>query len=886
MPKLFLLIAALVSCPVIFGQGFTLSGTVRDTSQQQNLHNATIMLLRQTDTTLAAFTRTNAKGSFSLHQVPAGKYLIEILYPGYAAYEDALEMKQTRQLGVIPMVLKATLLENVIVRGSPIRIKGDTTEYVADSFKTAAGARVEDLLRRLPGLQVNNKGEITTLGQKVEQILVDGEEFFAEDPQAVTKNLRADAIDKVQVYDEKSKQADLTGIDDGKRTKTVNLKLKENKKRGVFGNALAAGGLPDFWSGMGRLNYFNKKRKLGIYGGANNTGDGIGRGGDVYVSSGRGGGGGIPVTSGGGVQYNDAWDSGRSNIMSNYNMNNTTTNGGNSTIKQTILPDTQYFNTSSTRFRRTNAGKSASLSSSMNFRDTSTLQINANANLNDNTNYTRSQSEATNTDNVPVNTSDNTNASSGQSKNIGTNIDWRKRIRGRRTISVSTRYSFSESTDNGQLFVANAFYRNGVVFRNDTTDQLKKNFRRSNTVFAGANYTEPIGKSGSLQINYNYNFSNSRSYVHSFNKLNGKYELFDSAFSNEFTLINQVHNGGITYAYTAKKFNTNAGISINHNMQHQERLLKNDFLDYSFTNFGPQASLNYFFSKTKSMNVFYNGQSQAPGINQLQPVRDNTDPLNIYKGNPDLKRSFNHSVSMRYTSQNIKKRRSLNASLNGGITQNAISSFDRVDSVGVRTYFPVNVNGNYNINANAGYSINVKKLDGDINLGMYLRNSRTRNYINGLLNSTINTVTGINVSTVKYVYQKYAFDISSSVDYNRSTSSVRKDVVTQYLTGNVNLGLSVDAIKRLQVNTDANFQWRQRTSVFDKQNNVLIWRASMHFDVLKKSHDLKLFITINDILNQNVGFSRYISANYITENRAQVIGRFWLAGVKWDFSKN
>ena len=217
-------------------QNGSVKGLVTDTLNKQNLTNAVVAVLRAKDSVLVKFTRTNKEGSFNLPNISAGKYIVMVTYPSYADYIDLISVTEgsVTDLGKVPVITKATLLQEVIVKQTigSIRMKGDTTEYKADSFKVSANADVQELLRKMPGIQVNSKGEITAQGERVQKVLVDGEEFFSDDPAVVTKNLRADAVDKVQSFDKKSDQAVFTGIDDGQKIKTLNLTLKEDKKKG------------------------------------------------------------------------------------------------------------------------------------------------------------------------------------------------------------------------------------------------------------------------------------------------------------------------------------------------------------------------------------------------------------------------------------------------------------------------------------------------------------------------------------------------------------------------------------------------------------------------------------------------------------------------------
>ncbi|HEX8278272.1 MAG TPA: carboxypeptidase regulatory-like domain-containing protein, partial [Segetibacter sp.] len=263
-------IACLVFTSTLLAQTANIKGTVTDTLNKQNLPNTIVSLLKFKDSVLVNFTRADKSGNFEMRNLPAGKYLLMITYPSYAdyMYPVALAEGNSEDVGVIKMTLKSKLLQEVFVRQkiAAVRLKGDTIEYNADSFRVREGASVEEMLRKMPGLQVDKDGNVTAQGTKVEKVLVDGEEFFGDDPTMATKNLQADAIDKVQVFDKKSDQATFTGIDDGSKTKTINLTLKDDKKKGYFGKLELGSDLKNRWNNNVMLNSFRAKRKVSVYG--------------------------------------------------------------------------------------------------------------------------------------------------------------------------------------------------------------------------------------------------------------------------------------------------------------------------------------------------------------------------------------------------------------------------------------------------------------------------------------------------------------------------------------------------------------------------------------------------------------------------------------------
>jgi hypothetical protein len=328
----FLILFLLLLSNLLSAQFITISGTIIDTQRSIPIGNASVSAIRAKDSVLIKFTRTNADGSFSMQVPDSMFYNLLVAHPSYASYQDEVDAKSKNVIiGNIGMVNRSQMLQAIVVRqkGS-IRIKGDTTIYLADSFKVDENATVEDLLKVLPGMQVDKNGNIITQGEQVQKVLVDGEEFFGDDPTVATQNLQAKTIDKVEVFDNKSEQAKFTGFDDGQREKTINLKMKANMNKGIFGKVQAGTNANQIWDNSAMISSFKNKRKLSVYGinssrgtsGLNwnererfggNTGNVMESDGMMYMMTGDDEGGmdfngeGLPKVNNMGVHYSNKW---------------------------------------------------------------------------------------------------------------------------------------------------------------------------------------------------------------------------------------------------------------------------------------------------------------------------------------------------------------------------------------------------------------------------------------------------------------------------------------------------------------------------------------------------------------------------------------------------
>ncbi|MDB5142243.1 MAG: outer rane beta-barrel protein, partial [Mucilaginibacter sp.] len=360
----------LFSSSVFAQNNYSVKGSISDSVEHIKLHNTSVAILNAKDSTLVTFIRTAEDGSFAVNGLSKGKFILLLAYPDYADYVDHFSLDsaaQAHNFGNIHLELKSRLLHEVIIKGTAvaIKVKGDTTEFNAAAYKVQPNAKVEDLLKQLPGIQVDKDGKITAQGETVNKVLVDGEEFFGDDPTLVTKNIRADMVDKVQLYDKKSDQAAFTGIDDGQKTKTLNIKLKDSKKNGMFGKAEAGGGTDGIYQGQVLFNTFKAKQKFSVYGTIGNNGK-VGLGwednqkygsggnmqfgdsGEIYMFGGGGddldsfggqyNGQGLPLARTGGVHYDTKWNDDKESLNTNYKIGSLAVDGTNDNLTQNNLP--------------------------------------------------------------------------------------------------------------------------------------------------------------------------------------------------------------------------------------------------------------------------------------------------------------------------------------------------------------------------------------------------------------------------------------------------------------------------------------------------------------------------------------------------------------------
>lgn len=923
MRKLIVFILLLnCTCQYAFSQA-VITGSVKDSSENKSLTNSVIAVLRRSDSVMVAFTRSDNAGNFTLKKIPAGKAIIMITHPAYADYIDEVEITATTpvDLGKIFMTQKSQLLQEVIVsRVSGIRIKGDTTEYKADSFHLKAGATVEDLLKKLPGIQVDKNGKITAQGQAVQKVLVDGEEFFSDDPTIVTQNMLSDAIDKVQVYDKKSDQAAFTGVDDGQKIKTIDLKLKDNRKKGYFGKIELGTDAQKYWNNSAMLNAFKGKRKFSTFGIMSNTGktglswqesssyggnsgmdmgydDG---GGIAYISFGGGGddfssgnfyGEGLPKVWNAGALYSNKWDKDKTSLNTGYQYKKFNTEARGLTQSKYILPDTLYYindngNSYSSRFRNTvNGTYEYQIDSS------SSLKVTAQGYTGKSTNINNSYSESLDASGNFVNTSNRRTSSQADNKNITATLLYRKKFKkAGRTISLNINENYNDTQSDGFL---NADYKyfngSGAVKKAETTDQQKLNNSIRSGVSSRIVYTEPLSKRAILEFNYSLNNSHGRSGITTLEKTpftGAKYENIIDSLTNDYSLNVLTNSAGINYRYAKpKKINFSFGGNISRADFLRKDIKADSSVAYKFINFFPRASMNMTLPGGGNLYFNYSGSTRAPSIDQIQPIKDNSDLLNQRIGNPDLKQSFRNDFNLSYNSYKLLSQRSIYTNVSYTTVSNDFSTINFVDQLGRRVSQPVNVQGNNNVRFYAYYYKKLKKPAMSVGFNINASRDHNTNFINTLknINNSINAGVGPNIRFEKE--KKYEFNYRPQISWTRSTSSIRPDEPTQFYTQEHNVYASVFLTKKVEFITDCTFSFRQKTDAFDRNNNVIKWNAHLDKKFLKKDAAILRFSAF-DILNQNIGFYRSVNSNFISERTYDTFRRYFMLSVIWNFNKN
>ncbi len=896
-------------------------GLAFDSISRQAVPAATITLLKKKDSALVSFTMTGSDGKFQLNNIADGEYRLLITHVNYHNYSRNFTISDSNrvvELGNIFLFDKTKVLQGVTVTNEapPVTLINDTVQYNAGSFKTPPNASVEQLLKKLPGVQVQKDGSIKAQGENVKRVLVDGKEFFGNDPKVATKNLPADAVDKVQVYDKQSDQAQLTGIDDGNYEKTINLKLKADKKRGLFGKVNAGAGTDNRYEGKFNVNSFKGARQMSVIGMGNNTnaegftfmdmlnftgelarmqrGGGninINISGDDAASMGIYGGNrnsGINTAWAGGINYNNIIGK-KLDWQSNYFYNHYNPKTESSVQRQYFLPDSSYFYNYNAHTDNINDNhrlnfnvlwqidtfNSIHFTPSLGFQQTNTRSY---------TDY-----ETLTSENKLVNSGFSDNSSSNSGHTFRDEMVWRKKFPKRgRTFSLSFQNSNNASSGDGSLFSVNQFYdTNGGLLHRDTLNQQYKTTNHLDGYLAKAVYTEPLSKRSLLELSLGKSFTRNTSQKNTqdFNNFSGKYDLFNRGLSNDFEDTYSYFTPGVRIRSQKKKFNYAFGAYWQQSELNGKIFTgsKDSLIGKTFQNLLPTARVQYNFTRFKTLYLSYAASVNQPTVQQLQPVPDNSNPLKIKTGNPDLKQEYDHTLQGRLMLISPYKNKELFLFLNLQAVKNKISNADSITNAGITWSRPVNVNGTYNFTSDVEYNIPTHFIKGNFGTSFRASFNRSKQLVNSTPNNIKTFSWGPEIRFDLNPTENLNINLNASLNRVHSSYSLQPSLSAGYLTQDYEVSADWQMPKQFFLGSDFTYTINSRRA--DGYNlKVPLWNASLSKMFLKYNRG-EIKCSVRDILNQNIGISRNTNNNYIEDARVLTLRRFFLLSFTYSLSK-
>ena len=904
-----------------FAQNYNVTGTIVDSSSRELLVGANIALESAYDSDKVWGGTSDLEGNFKF-EVPAGAYRLRVSYVGYSEIKKRVFVSDKAvDMGKIELV--SANMEDIIVEGRipPAVLKGDTVEYNAAAFKTNPDATAEDLVEKMPGINITN-GKVQAQGEDVKQVLVDGKAFFGDDAKATLKNLDAQAVDKVQVYDQQSDQSRFSGFDDGNTTKTINIVTKLEYRTGTFGRVYAGGGYDDEFKPGGEkykaggvINSFKGDRRLTFLGQFNNINEqnfanddlaGVmsggggrgGRGGGRYGGSGNVGQflvddqGGITSTNAAGLNYSDKW--GKKIDVSGSYFFNYTQNQNNSEFSreffsardsgQTYLEN--QLATSNNMNHRANFNFEYNISEKDNLRITPKFSFQMNDGTSDVIGETFKSSGLLN------GTSTNFN-SDVLAWTFSNRIFYNHRFEKKgRSMSVSVENDHKNQNAGSFLRATNQYY---TISAFDTLDQNSNMNLFESKLSGRLEYNEPIGKTMQLQFRYepSYSWNDADQQTFSYDSQMESYNSLDTALSNLSNNNFLAQEAGVGLRFSKGSVNAMVRAAF----QYSELSVDQSFptaLDtkYKFYSFLPFAMLRYKISKTKNLRVFYRSNTNEPGISQLQEVLNNSNPIQLSIGNANLKQEVSHRLHTHYAAPNPEKNMMFFAMLMGTYTHNYIGNSNFIAyqdtmyqgvflSRGTQLSRPVNAGTKYNLMGYTSIGLPLKALKSNLNFTLSAAYNETPGLINDELNYSKTPTGALGITLSSNISEKLDFTLSTNSSLSASFNTLSLSQNSQFLNQNTKLRFYWNPWKTIVFRTDLSHQYYNGlTDGFT--TNYILWNASIATKLFKNKQG-ELALLVFDILDQNNSVSRTFTETYIENSQTNVLQRYLMLQFTYKF---
>ena len=910
-------------------QTFTVSGRVQDGESRTAVQGATIMLRSIKDTTLSFTAYSDTAGLFQFDQLAPDSFRLTVSSVGFETLSRSVKVDSVDvDMGVISVPRTSRELSGVTVtsRVPAAQQKGDTVQFNASQFKVNPDASAEDLARKVPGITVEN-GQVKAQGENVRRVTIDGRELFGDDATAALRNLPAEVIDKIQVFDRLSDQAQFSGFDDGNTTKEINIVTKANMRNGQFGRVFGGYGTDDRYQAGGNATFFKDNRRISVVGNFNNInqqnfsqqdllgvtsnaqrggGGGGPRGGSGNRQQGGGnqGGGnyggfgnsgnflvgqqnGINRTKAAGINFSDVWGK-QVTVSGSYFFNN----NNNTTAEQV---NRQYFLPNIPGLRESNNNNSNNYNHRVNARIEYRIDSNNQIIFTPNLSFQDNHSEQLrNTQRILANgdlasSVGNNRRSDRVGNNLNNTILYRHSFAKRgRTFSVNLNTSYNKREgDVYQLTESEQFTGSNP---GDTTEQrFTDQFNNGLQVSTNLVYTEPLGKQSQLQFNYNPTYSKSKSDQQAFryNDAEDKYSLFDTSLSNQFENVTRAHNAGVSFRNGGRDNNLSMGVNFQRSTLSCDQAFPVALnVDKTFNNLLPNAMFRYRFSPKSNIRVMYRANVNMPSVTQLAGVIDVTDRPFISMGNPELEQQYTHVLSTRYTFTNTAKgilvmgnvfvQRANNYIANASYiaTKDSAIGYGQILRTGEELTKPVNLDGYASARSFLTLALPLRFIKTNLNLNGGVSFNRYPGIINGVTNESRSMVYTLGTVLASNISEYVDFTVSYSANFNTVKNEIDADRNDDYFQHVAGLQMNLLSKNGWFFQNDLNNQFYNGLAAgFDQ--SYWLWNAGVGRKFLKDRKG-ELRLNVFDLLGQNQSISRNVTETYIEDSQNEVLQRYFM----------
>ncbi|HUS03663.1 MAG TPA: outer membrane beta-barrel protein [Chitinophagaceae bacterium] len=887
-------------------------GIIVDSAGNKPLENAIVGLFLESNKSDTSYSITNGKGEFTFQAIPTSNFSIIatcVGYKGRGKFRRIYGVEKTIDLGTVILVNQSIILDEIVINSPPISIKEDTIEYRADAFKVKENGVVEDLLKKLPGVQVDKNGNIKAQGKAITRVKVNGKDFFGGDPKTATKELPANIVDKIQIIDDYGDQATITGIKDSEPEKIMNIQIKKDKNKGYFGRATAGAGTKERYQASFNGNYFKEKQQISFFSSSNNTSQslfstgsgskGMGNmmsmgqgavnnmggpgalmnaGGDLQLQNGGSGSDGITTTNSIGLNYRDDWGK-KLTVYGSYSYSHRNNSGYKISAQQNIFSTGTFFNNQNNNFVNLGENHRFVLNIEYNIDSFNYIKINPSFSYGSSKGNSETIFDYAN-GNIKTSEGYYNTITNSNNPNFSGSVLYNHKFRKRgRNFSMNLNAGTSENNsdqDSRNYTVQSSPAGSTNLFLFNTQENDNHNYGVRFT------YTEPLSKVRFLDVafSHNLNYSKNNKVVYNVDP-STRIKVFNPGLSNDYENNYFNNRANLSIRTTEKKYNYTLGISVQPVNLSGISLTKDSvYRPIKRVNVFPVARFAYNFSKTQSLSFNYRGDAQQPGFTQLQDVLDSSNRQYQTKGNPNLKPSINHSVNLFYNNFNFTSGRVLFSSLSFSKIQNQIvNNTVLVGSSGAQLTTPENVNGYYNVSGFYNFSKPYNNRRYVISLNGILNFNHNINLVDQAKNIGKNWVVGQGVN-IEFNHKEW-LELAVGGNYNLNSITYSKTGTSnnnlqndKYSTWNINSTGSMNIPKNWILRYDFDYTLNQGLTG-DVGKNFANLNASIEKQLFKKKNGI-IRLQGFDLFNQNLNISRSVNANSIIDSRTNRLNRYFM----------
>ena len=894
MKYVTLLVFGLLATQGLLAQEFKLTGTVTDV-EGTPLESATVYLEKMADSTMVTYGISNQEGVFELEGSTENKTLnLFISYAGFKPLKQQVTIEPQKDLGQLKLKVQDNLLDEVVVvaNRAPVVVKKDTLEFNAASFETRPDANLEELLKKLPGAEVDSDGAITINGKPVSRILVNGKEFFGNDPKIATKNLPKEIIEKLQVVDTKTKAQEFTGEAGDSENKTINITIKKDKNKGYFARATVGGGTNDRYEMSGIGNIFKDNMRTTVLAGSNNINSSGFEFDDIYGMMGRSGaravqGGnnnGITKAETAGIDYSNDWKD-MYEANGNYYFDRSNTDTRNRTERENILPDTTYFSNSENSSNAINRRHRANARFEVEFDTLTRLSVSPRFNTSQTDAIRNRMASSLDGNRNQVNTTETSDREAIYNIELRNDLDFIRRFGSRGAflrLDFSQQYNNQEN-DNFYFSESNFF---GTNPRTEIQDQFIDEDEQEYQFNFGVEQRFVLATDFFLDLNSDFSSSKStnRRLVYDADS-NGTYAAVNDSLSSNFEVNTYRNRPTVGLRYDHEAWRINADVGLINTILRNENVFNGSSFDNSYNNLSVRTRVQHELQRSKSISINYNTNANTPSIRQLQPVADRTNPLNIVVGNPGLRPTFSHNINADFRSFNFGSGggSGIFSSFSLDFTENQIASVSTIGEDLRRTTTYANVDGNRSASARIFYTKSTRKEEKEFRYRLSLTGNYDRNV--GFTNATLFNSDQFRVSPgirLTFAIQElFELNPSYSLNYNKTNFSLNSNRNQEFVNHTAGFEATTFWPKNVVFGNDITYNYNGNVSP-GFQNSSILWNTSLGYQFLNEDATLK--IKVYDLLDQVVDTRRITGDDFVQDTNSLILTQYAMLSFTYKLS--